>query len=363
MSFYRPILWLFATLIIAVGAYWLYGAATKSQRNEDRGPQATLVTTIPITTREFVDLIESVGTAKANESVDLTAKATETIGSISFEDGQKVPKDYILAELTSREQTADLNAARASLNELERALSRSKELSAKGFVTAANLDAAKAARDSASARVRATQSRITDRTIRAPFAGVLGLRKVSVGSLVRPGDVITTLDDISQIKVDFTVPEVQLSAIKKGGSVRVSVAAFPERKFSGTIESIDTRIDPLSRTISVRAIIPNTDGALIPGMLMTMGIESNKRIALAVPEQCLVPIEAKQYVFIVAKDNTAERREVALGARQPGFVEILSGVRAGEKVVVDGTLRLRPGATVRFAGDEPRSDRGRNRQK
>ena len=363
MSFYRPTLWFFAALIIASGAYWLYGAATKSHKSDDRGPQATLVTTIPITTREFVDLVESVGTAKANESVDLTAKATETIGSISFEDGQKVPKGYILAELTNREQTADLNAARASLNELERALSRSKELAAKGYVTGANLDAAKAARDSAAARVTATQSRITDRTIRAPFAGVLGLRKVSVGTLVRPGDLITTLDDISKIKVDFTVPEAQLSAIKKGGSVRAIVAAFPERKFSGTIESIDTRIDPVSRTISVRAIIPNTDGALMPGMLMTMGIESNKRTALAVPEQSLVPIESKQYVFIVAADKTVERREVKTGTREPGFVEILSGARIKENVVVDGTLRLRPGATVKFADDKPNSERGRKKPK
>ncbi len=353
MKFDRRLLLLLPAAGLAAFA-WSYAYAPSKGGRDERSAQETLVTLATVEARAFVDLIEAVGTSKANESVDLTAKSTETIGALHFTDGQKVGTGYVVAELTKREQAADLTSARATLKEATQALARVKELAAKGFATKALLDAANAARDSAAARVAVMDQRVTDRMIRAPFPGTLGLRKVSVGALVRPGDIITTLDDTSQIKVDFTIPEAQLSALKKGGNIRAAAAAFPGRKFSGTIDSIDTRIDPRSRSVAVRAIIPNTDGTLLPGMLLTIGIESNARTALAAPEQSLVPVEAKQYVFVVGADMAAERREVQIGAREPGFVEILSGLKAGEKIVVDGTLRLRPGATVELEGPKPR---------
>jgi membrane fusion protein (multidrug efflux system) len=206
---------------------------------------------------------------------------------------------------------------------------------------------------------------MADRTIRTPFAGVLGLRRVSVGALVRPADVITTLDDISRIKVDFSVSETQMAGISKGQKVRASAAAFPGENFMGTVESIDTRIDPQSRTIVVRAVFPNDKARLLPGMLMTVGIESNKRQSLSVAEQTLVPIETRQYVYVAEGEEKADRREVKTGARIPGFVEILSGLKEGEKIVLDGTLKMRPGATIRIAGTgekaegEGRGERGK----
>jgi membrane fusion protein (multidrug efflux system) len=131
--------------------------------------------------------------------------------------------------------------------------------------------------------------------------------------------------------------------------------------FRGTVESIDTRVDPVSRSVSVRAIVPNLDGTLLPGMLMTIGLESNMRTSLAVPEQALVPIELKQFVFVVPDSMKAERREVRIGAREPGIVEILDGLKAGEKVVVDGTLRVKPGGKVKLAKPEgERPERGKN---
>jgi membrane fusion protein (multidrug efflux system) len=203
---------------------------------------------------------------------------------------------------------------------------------------------------------------VTDRLIRAPFAGVLGLRRVSVGTLVRPADVITTLDDISIIKLDFTVPESFLGALSVGMPVRAQAAAYQGRLFQGNVTGIDTRVDPVSRSVAMRAEIPNPDDTLRPGMLMTVSLLKNQRKVLAVTEQSLVPVEDRQYVFVISADNKAERREVKTGARQPGFVEVLSGLKAGERVVVEGTIRLRPGGTVRIQGeDEDKEKKPRKR--
>lgn len=359
---------LLALIIICVAsagaAYWYFAGSQGDEGREDRSKQPVLVSLTKAEQREFINLLEAVGTAKANESIDLTAKTTETVAVVNFKDGQSVPKGFLVAELSAREQSADVNAAIASLNEAEQTLKRVKSLTDKGFVTKAALDTAKAQRDSAAARVAAMRSRMTDRAIRTPFAGKLGLRRVSAGALLRPGDVITTLDDISKIKVDFTVSETQLAAVKPGQPVRAAAAAYPGRTFTGVVDSIDTRIDPQSRTIAIRAVFENQDSQLLPGMLLTVGIESNKRQSLALPEQALVPIEAKQYVFTVDAEEKADRKEVIIGQRDPGFVEILSGIDGTEKVVVEGTLRLRPGASIKVADPAgPPKDRKRKQKK
>lgn len=336
---------------LAAAAYYVWGGSS-GEGGDRQGGQAVLVVLAPVETREFADVIEAVGTAKANESIDITAKAADTVGKLNFSDGQRVEKDFVIAEMASREQTADLGSARASLAEADKTYARIRELSGKGYATRAQLDGAVAARDSAAAQVKSLQSRVSDRLLRAPFGGVLGLRRVSAGSLVRPGDVITTLDDISLMKLDFTVPEAFMSALSVGSTVRVSVAAYPERTFEGKVASIDTRVDPVSRAVAVRAEIANDDGTLKPGMLMTVNLVTNQRTVVAVPEESLVPLEDRQYVYLVSADKKSERREVKIGVRQPGFVEIVSGLKTGEKVVVEGTLKLRPDSTVRIAGDE-----------
>jgi len=337
--------------VLAAAAYFYFLTGDGGEVEGGRaGGGPVLVTLATVEEREFVDVIEAVGTAKANESIEITAKATETVSAVNFTDGQQVKAGDVIVEMTSREQSADLVAARAELNEANKAYDRIKGLADKGFATKAQLDQAIAARDSAAARVKALESRVADRLIRAPFAGVLGLRKVSVGTLVRPGDIITTLDDISIIKLDFTVPEGFLSALSQGMTVRVSVAAYPKRLFEGRVVGIDTRVDPVSRAVALRAEIPNPEGTLRPGMLMTVALLNNQRNALAVPEQSLVPVEDRQYVFVATADNKAERREVKIGARQPGYVEVTAGLKRGDRVVVEGTMRLRPGASIRVAG-------------
>jgi len=362
MSVNRRVLAL-AAIIVLAGVLWLWLDTTSGDRGAgssrgERGQQPILVSLTTAEMRPFIDLIEAVGSARANESIELTAKLSDTVARLNFNDGQKVPAGHLVAEMNLSEQTADLKAAEATLRERQQALARAQQLQSRGFVSNASLDALKAARDSAAARVAATRSRMADRSIRTPFAGVLGLRRVSVGALVRPGDVITTLDDISRIKVDFPVAETKLANVTLGLKVRATAAAFPGEIFTGTVESIDTRIDTASRTVTVRAVFPNDQARLRPGMLMTVGIETSPRTSLSVAEQSLVPIETRQYVFVIAADDTAERREVKTGARVPGHVEILSGLKQGERVVLEGTVRMRPGAAIRIAGTDENRQAG-----
>lgn len=352
MTFKRSLFALAAAAALAIIAWQWFGTGNgREEGRGDRGQQPVLVTLAKVEKRAFADVIEAVGSARANESVEITAKVSDTVSRLNFTDGQNVPAGFLVAEMSQKEQTADLVAAEANLREQEQSLSRAEKLRARGFVSNASLDALRAARDTAAARVAATRSRTSDRALRTPFAGRLGLRRVSVGALVRPGDVVTTLDDISRIKVDFPVAETRLSGISLGQTVRATAAAFPGEVFTGTVESIDTRIDTASRSVTVRAVFPNDKSRLRPGMLMTVGIETNPRTALAVAEQTLVPVETRQYVYLVSPDGKAERREVVIGARIPGHVEILSGVKEGDSLVLEGTLKMRPGATVKVADD------------
>ena len=345
---------IFMALVLGTGWYLLGRSTNGSSKGDDHGAPPVLITSEKVTKHEFVNVLEAEGTAHANESIDLTAKATETIRALHFTDGQSVKAGTVVAELTATEQTADEAAASAALREQQQAFNRATKLAEQGFVSKAGLDTARAALDTARAKAASLKSRMKDRAITAPFAGVLGLRRVSVGTLVKPGDIITTLDDISRIKVDFTVPESEYASLKKGQSVRATAAAFPGRTFLGAVDSIDTRIDPASRAVTVRAIFPNDDASLLAGMLMRVGIESNPRTSLAVPEQSIVPIEDKSYVFVIKADRSVDRREISTGQREPGIVEVLKGLADNEDVSVEGTMKLRPDSTVKFKSDKPK---------
>ncbi|HRK72275.1 MAG TPA: efflux RND transporter periplasmic adaptor subunit, partial [Micropepsaceae bacterium] len=207
---------------------------------------------------------------------------------------------------------------------------------------------ATAARDAARGRVRALEARLGDRVIRAPFAGVLGLRMVSPGELVRPGDPIVTLDDVSVIKADFPVPERYVPLLRNGLQIEAFASAWPERGFSGTVTSVSTRVDVATRSVTVRAEIPNPEGLLRPGMLLAITLTTENRTALAVPETAIVPVGDVRYVFVIGEDLKAARVEVRTGNRYAGFVEILSGIEAGAVVVSEGTHKVIPGLAVQL---------------
>jgi membrane fusion protein (multidrug efflux system) len=164
--------------------------------------------------------------------------------------------------------------------------------------------------------------------------------------LVGPGTVITTLDDTSVMKVDFTVPENLLTALRPGLVLQVESAAYSGKRFTGRVASLDSRIDATSRAVTVRADVPNPDGLLKPGMFLNVSLQRDQRTAIVLPEESLVPEQSRQFVFVV-EGGKAKKREVHIGERRPGSVEILDGLRVGERVIVEGTVTARDGAAVR----------------
>jgi len=297
---------------------------------------------------DFVDRIEALGTTRANESVDITANITEKVVDIRFDDGQTVAAGDILVVLDTAEERADLQSANAVLAEKRLAFERAQELESRKFAATAHLDERRAALRQAEADIAMIRSRIADRIIRAPFGGVVGLRDVSVGTLIEPGDRIATLDDLSVVKLDFAVPSTYLTVLRPGLNIVARSESFPGRVFEGEVKSVDSRIDPVTRSIVARAVLPNDDGALRPGLLMKVELLKNPRRAVVIPESALIPRGRKQFVHVIdeANGNTVERREVTIGARRRGEAEVLEGLAAGETVIIEGGFRVRPGEKV-----------------
>jgi len=293
---------------------------------------------------------EALGNARANEAVDIRPEITAAITAIHFQGGQNVEQGEVLLELENSEPLADLAAARAALVESTSQYRRSEELFKTRVVAESQLEQLEAKRDADQARLNAASARLAQTVIRAPFAGRLGLRRVSLGSVVGTNTVITTLDDTSLIKLDFDVPEVFLSRLNRGLTVSARNAAWPGQEFRGEVTTIDTRVDPVSRTITVRALLPNDDDRLRPGMFFTVSLLKADVEALMVPEQAIVPERSKQYVFVVGADNIAEMREIRTGRRRPGQVEVIDGLAAGELVIAEGTQKANSGQPVRIVG-------------
>jgi len=252
----------------------------------------------------------------------------------------------VLVELDSAQARADLAVATAALTESDSQYRRARELLPTQALSKSQFDQIEATRNANAARVDAARARLEDTYIRAPFAGRVGLRRVSTGSLVGPGTVITTLDDTSVMKVDFTVPENLLTALRPGLVLQVESAAYSGKRFTGRVASLDSRIDATSRAVTVRADVPNPDGLLKPGMFLNVSLQRDQRTAIVLPEESLVPEQSRQFVFVV-EGGKAKKREVHIGERRPGSVEILDGLRVGERVIVEGTVTARDGAAVR----------------
>lgn len=317
------------------------------------GPPPVTVTTAVLALGEWQDSVQALGTARANESVTISAKVSETVQKVNFDSGDFVEAGQVLVDLTGRVQLAGLEEARAAYKEAEQQLTRAEELANKKLIPGSQLDTQRANRDAARARMDQVRAQLSDRVITAPFNGVLGLRQVSPGSLVTPGTMITTLDDVSIIKLDFSVPETLIAALASGQRVEARSAAYPDQAFTGVLKTIDSRVDPVTRSVQVRAEIPNPDGHLRPGMLLTVSVQRAPRQVLALPELALLQIGRNSFVYRIGADGTVAQVPVKTGARERGRVELLDGVVAGDRVVVEGIVKLRPGAKVTEAGQSP----------
>lgn len=332
---------------------WLSGTVAKT--GSGTTPPAVLVQVKEARQGTVTERVESVATALANESVTITSKVAGIVEKINIQEGERVKAGQVLVQLDDKEAVAELEAQRALTQVAALAYERAIKLKENQNVAQARVDELLSAWKNGEARIRIIQARLADLKIVAPFSGKVGLRRVSVGALVQPGAVITTLDDVDTIRLKFSVPETLLASIKPGLEIDASASAFPGRTFKGSVTSIDSRVDQISRAVEIRADIPNPDGLLKPGMFMSYKLALKRREnAVLVPEEALLIEGTRQYVFVVSGDRTT-KREVKVGDRGDGEAEITSGLAAGDKIVVGGIQKVRNGSLVRIAADKPQS--------
>jgi membrane fusion protein (multidrug efflux system) len=291
------------------------------------GPVIPVVAT-PSRTEHLSLEVEALGNARASESIDVTAKVSNLVTAIRFTEGQQVREGDILVELDGAQARADLAVADAALKESASQLKRSRELYATKVLSDQQIEQIESTYSANVARVAAARSRLNDTVIHAPFNGRVGLRRVSVGGLVTPGTVITTLDDTSTIKLDFTVPERVVAAMKPGLTLEAKSVAYPGQVFEGKVASVDSRVDPNTRSVIVRALVPNDDGLLKPGMFLNVHLSRGTADVLVVPEESLVPEGGEMFVFVV-KDGVAEKRRIRIGERRVGDVQAVEGLSSG----------------------------------
>ncbi len=311
--------------------------------------KAIEVIAAPVKNQEFSDGVEALGTTKANESVVITAETAGKITAIHFQDGQEVKKGDLLLTLEQSEEQAELRSAEAALAEAKSSYDRANDLQTNSALSKGTLQERLMDLRQSEAAIEEIKARIEKRNIVAPFDGVLGLREVSVGSLIQPGDTITTIDDLSQVKIDFDVPSVFLGSLQPGMPITGKIEAFGDHVFTGEVRTVNTQVDPVTRTVRVRAVIPNTDGMLKPGLLMAITLMKNQRQALVVPEESLIKRGEDNFVYIIVQQGgqtSVHEQKVKIGGRQPGIIEILSGLRAGDMLVVHGTVKMRDGMAV-----------------
>jgi membrane fusion protein, multidrug efflux system len=349
--------------VVGAGGWYAYkeygGAATAATQRQ--APPPPLVEFVTPATKRVIEKAEAVGTARANESITLTTRQTGTVSRIQFQEGQMVRQGQSLVELESRERAADMESVRAEISqaravadEIRQQLDRTRTLRATGNAPEARVDQLESQLRAAEGRIRQNESRLRaadarldDFRISAPFEGRVGLRQVSVGALLQPGTVITTLDDVRTIKVDFSIPEQFLGVLRQGLAVTATTPAYTGRPFVGQVTAIDTRVDPATRAVRLNAVFDNADGALKPGMFLNIGLAvATRENAVIIPEDALVAEGARQFVFVVA-DGRSVRREVQLGLRQQGEVEIREGLALADQVIVRGLQRVRHNGPVR----------------
>lgn len=335
-------------LMLVVGGLKLaFGAKAAGQG----GPvgRATNVSAVVVAERPFIDRIEVLGVAKGRQSVTITSNTAELITAVHFTDGQAVARGQVLVDLKSASEDAAIAEAGVRLAQAERDYQRWKTLADRGVAPRVSAEQYLAARETAKAGVASAQAQKLDRVIRAPFAGRVGISDVAPGMLISPGTAIVTLDDVSLIRVDFSVPDRYLASMREGLPISARPDALPGETFVGRIAQIDTRIDPTTRAVKARAEFPNPGGRLKPGMLVKVSIDQGQRTAAAVPEAAVQFEGTQASVFVIAKGpkgQVARRTSVDTGLSAGGFVEIRSGVKSGDKIVADGLNRIQDGAPI-----------------
>jgi membrane fusion protein (multidrug efflux system) len=356
MSIKRQILLVVVLSSLIFGGYVVWqryeGQDFAVAKTQTRSGSATKVEAVAAEARKITTTIDAVGTTVASKSVEIIPRAEGRIEKINFSAGGDVKEGDVLVELDSNLERADLAEAKALLHQADMELDRAKSLSSNNFMAKSSLDQAVTKRATAEAALVRAQQKLDERSVKAPFDGTTGIRKVDVGAHVTDSTVITTLDDLSNVELEFSVSEQLFAVVKKGEKIEADTAAYPGRVFEGTVTEIDSRIDPASRSFKVRARIPNEDRALPAGMFMHVQMVLASDDALAIPEEAIVAEAQSNFVFVV-DGNKVERREIKVGRREVGYAEITEGLSQGALVVTRGVSKLRDGTNVEIAGGAP----------
>lgn len=342
-------------LIIAAGtAYFFADKGVFKNDNDSADTQAeeeaVIVETAPAVFREISDNITSIGSLMSNESVVITTEAAGKISGIFFSEGQQVKAGQILVRLDDSTLQASLDASETDrvLNEIK--YKRAEALLKGDAVSAQERDEAYADWQRSEAQVRLVRSEISKTVIKAPFSGTAGLRRVSIGNYIQPGTEIVNLEDISTLKINFSIPQIEAHKITTSQKFSLKIDAYPDREFIGEIYAIDPKIDELSRSLSVRGILNNPDGLLKPGQFVQVTINvGEKRESIFVPEIAVIASSAGKSVFI-NDSSKAKQLTVTTGRRTTGWVEILSGLKEGDQVIVKGYDKVREGTLIQPVG-------------
>jgi len=355
-SLFRQLLLL--GLLVAAGAWFAFehlgGPEDMQARRGERPPP--LVVAAEARSASIERAVSAVGSGRALRSVELRVADDGRVTAVLFEPGERVRGGEPLLRLDDDSERAALSEAEAELTEAEAAFERAEALNDQGRITGSAFETARAALLRAEARMERARSDLERRTLRAPFDGMLGFTEVEPGALVTKADVIATLDDLSFLDADFTIPERFFDEVEPGAAVRAVTRAFPDETFEGEVVAIDRRIDEVSRAFRVRARFANPGFRLPAGLFLQIELVLDSRIATLAPEEALVLIGDGAHVYVLGDGDVVERRRVTVGQRRSGEAEILDGLAAGERVVVRGVQKVREGQPVRVREAEAGGD-------
>lgn len=298
-------------------------------------------------TDTVVDAIFGTGEIEAVQSIEVRPEVTGRLTEILAREGREVASGTALFKVDDAELKAEVARLTAERDLAMQALARTRDLIEQNASSAADLEVAEANARSAAARLELQQVRLERTVVRAPFAGVVGQRYVSLGDYVTTSTRLTTLQTVDPQRAVFRVPERYAERLRLGQEVTFRVAAVPDQTFTGEVDFVDPIVELPARTIAVKARVSNWQRVLKPGMFIEVRLTTEVRPdAVIVPEDAILPLSGADYVWVITDESTATRRQVRLGVRVPGFVEILDGVAVGEQVVVGGLERLSEGAPV-----------------
>jgi membrane fusion protein (multidrug efflux system) len=310
---------------------------------------ATPVIVAPVKSTSISGDIEALGTLQSVNNVNLSALVTEYITDINFTDGQRVKKGDILIKMDIADEQAILAEEQARYTEAKQQVDRLATLTKTNASSESALDTQKSIMAISKARMAGIQTAIEKRIIKAPFDGIMGLRQISVGNLAQPGMQLATLDQDSQMKLDFTVSADLLSQLQPGLTIEATTTAFPGKIFTGTLSSLNSRVNPTTRMIGGRVIIDNQNHELKSGLLMRLIIAAEEKPALLIPEEALTSEGGQHYVYVIdnSQDGTVVRKTaIKIGARPDGQIAVTEGLKTDQQVVIHGTLRIHDGSPV-----------------